>query len=61
MNTIAVNRKWPETHPREFLAIAAVSWLALYWALAPASDRLNRTRIVGERVSAEWCDFLDPD
>jgi uncharacterized membrane protein YraQ (UPF0718 family) len=40
MNVIAVSRQWPETHPREFLAISAVLWLALYWALTPASEAL---------------------
>ncbi|MFI5007411.1 MAG: permease [Solirubrobacterales bacterium] len=33
-------RVWPDTHPRQFLAIAALSWLALYLALAPASEAL---------------------
>lgn len=37
MNVTAVSRKWPETRPREFLAISALVWLALYWSLAPAS------------------------
>lgn len=40
MNPTAVSRTWPDTHPREFLAIAAVLWLALYWALVPASEAL---------------------
>lgn len=40
MNSTVVSRNWPETHPREFLVIAGVFWLALYWALAPASEAL---------------------
>jgi len=40
MNVTAVGSKWPETHPREFLAISAMLWLALYWSLAPASEAL---------------------
>ncbi len=38
--TMALTRRWPETHPREFLAIAGLSWLALYLALVPASESL---------------------
>lgn len=38
MQAIALSRKWPETHPRILLALAAVFWLALYWALIPASE-----------------------
>ena len=37
---VSVSRRWPETHPREFLAVSAVAWLALYWSLAPASEAL---------------------
>ena len=37
---IAVTRQLPEVHPRPFLAISGVLWLALYWALAPASEAL---------------------
>jgi uncharacterized protein len=40
MHVIAFDRKWPDTHPRAFLALAAVSWFALYWALIPASEAL---------------------
>jgi len=40
MNMTAVARKWPDIHPREFLVMAAVFWVALYWALAPASEAL---------------------
>ena len=40
MHVIALSRKWPDTHPRAFLALAAVSWVALYWALIPASEAL---------------------
>ena len=40
MYVIALSRKWPDTHPRAFLALAAVSWVALYWALIPASEAL---------------------
>jgi uncharacterized protein len=38
--TLALNRRWPETHPGPFLAIAATSWLAVYLALDPASEAL---------------------
>jgi hypothetical protein len=37
---VTATRHWPERHPGGFLAIAAVSWLALYWSLAPASEAL---------------------
>ena len=37
---IAVTRKWPDAHPREFLAMAVVLWVALYWLLAPTSEAL---------------------
>lgn len=40
MNVIAATRQWPGMHPRQFLASSAVLWLALYWALAPASEAL---------------------
>lgn len=40
MNGTAGSRHWPETHPRQFLVIAAAVWLVLYWALAPASEAL---------------------
>jgi uncharacterized protein len=40
MHVIALSRKWPDTHPKAFLALAAVSWVALYWALIPASEAL---------------------
>jgi uncharacterized membrane protein YraQ (UPF0718 family) len=40
MHAIAFDRTWPDTHPRAFLALAAVSWFALYWALIPASEAL---------------------
>ena len=30
---IAVTRKWPDAHPTEFLAMAVVLWVALYWLL----------------------------
>ncbi|HEY6553621.1 MAG TPA: permease [Vicinamibacteria bacterium] len=38
--TMALTRKWPETHPREFLGLASLTWLALYLALVPASEAL---------------------
>ncbi len=37
MTMIAVTRKWPDAHPREFLAMAVVLWVALYWLLAPTA------------------------
>jgi uncharacterized protein len=40
MTMIAVTRKWPDAHPREFLAMAVVLWVALYWRLAPTSEAL---------------------
>ena len=40
MTMIAVTRRWPDAHPREFLAMAVVLWVALYWLLAPASEAL---------------------
>ncbi len=40
VNASVVTRRWPDAHPREFLAIGVVLWLALYWALAPASEAL---------------------
>lgn len=35
-----LTRKWPGAHPREFLVLAALSWVALYAALLPASESL---------------------
>jgi hypothetical protein len=35
-----LRRTWPSEHPREFLALGAVTWLALYAALMPASESL---------------------
>ena len=40
MTMIAVTRKWPDAHPREFLSMAVVLWVALYWLLAPTSEAL---------------------
>jgi uncharacterized protein len=40
MATAPLTRRWPEAHPREFLTIASLSWLALYLALVPASEAL---------------------
>ena len=40
MNVTTVIRRAPQTHTREFLAISAVFWIALYWALRPASEAL---------------------
>ena len=40
MYVISSSAKWPEHHPRAFLALAAVSWVALYAALIPASEAL---------------------
>jgi uncharacterized membrane protein YraQ (UPF0718 family) len=40
MHVIALSRKWPETSPKTFLALAAVTWLGLYWALVPTSEAL---------------------
>jgi uncharacterized membrane protein YraQ (UPF0718 family) len=40
MTMIAVTRKWPDAHPREFLAMTVVLWVALYWLLAPTSEAL---------------------
>jgi uncharacterized protein len=40
MTMIAVTRRWPDAHPREFLAMAVVLWVGLYWLLAPASEAL---------------------
>jgi hypothetical protein len=40
INTTAATRTWPDIHPKEFLAIAAALWVALYWALAPTSEAL---------------------
>lgn len=33
-------QRWPQRHPRSFLALAAALWLALYHALAPLSEAL---------------------
>jgi len=33
-------RKWPAAHAREFLFLAALSWLMLYLALMPAAEAL---------------------
>ena len=38
MNTLAV--RWPQRHPRAFLATAALLWWALYQTLIPLSERL---------------------
>jgi hypothetical protein len=35
-----VIRQAPHTHTKEFLAISAMVWVALYWALSPASEAL---------------------
>ncbi len=40
MTMTAATRRWPETHPWEFLAIAGVLWVALYSILNPASEAL---------------------
>jgi uncharacterized protein len=40
MHVIALSRKWPEASPKTFLALAAVTWLGLYWALVPTSEAL---------------------
>jgi len=40
MNMTAKNPTWPESSPRQFLVSAAVLWVALYWALVPASEAL---------------------
>jgi len=40
MNVATVIRQAPHTHTKEFLAISAMVWVALYWALSPASEAL---------------------
>jgi len=40
MNVTAKTFSWPETHPKVFLLIAALAWVALYRTLAPASEAL---------------------
>ncbi len=37
---IALSRTWSDAHPRTFLALATLSWLALYASLVPASEAL---------------------
>jgi hypothetical protein len=39
-HALAAETRLPASHPRAFLAIAALSWLALYLALVPASEAL---------------------
>ncbi|MGE3958599.1 MAG: permease [Vicinamibacterales bacterium] len=43
MQVIAASRQWTDNHPRTFLAVAALSWLAAYSALIPASEALVAT------------------
>ncbi len=38
MHGIGTSAKWTATNPRAFLGLAAVSWVALYAALIPASE-----------------------
>lgn len=38
MSLAAAGREWPDLHPRSFLTIAALLWVALYVALAPFAD-----------------------
>lgn len=38
--TVAPPPTWPQTHPREFLVVGALSWLGLCFALIPASEAL---------------------
>ena len=40
MTTAAVRHDWPGGHPRTFLAAAALAWVAIYLALAPAAEAL---------------------
>jgi uncharacterized membrane protein YraQ (UPF0718 family) len=40
MHVFASSRRRSDTHPRAFLALAGVLWLALYSALIPASEAL---------------------
>lgn len=37
---MAVSRRWPGEHPKGFLALGAMLWTILYWALSPASEAL---------------------
>jgi uncharacterized protein len=40
MSITEARSDWPASHPRAFLGVAALTWLALYLALAPASMAL---------------------
>lgn len=40
MTTTVMRREWPGAHPRTFLAGAALAWVAVYLALAPAAEAL---------------------
>lgn len=40
MHVVTANRIWSDTHPKTLLTLGAASWLALYWALIPASEAL---------------------
>lgn len=40
VNVMASAWRWPETHPRTFLATGVIVWLVLYRMLAPASEAL---------------------